>query len=174
MKEAKTLRISLVTAALAIAACSQAQVGLILVSNGAGAISGSTGIVAEGVDAQVGGFGPLSMLTYTVNTGTLMGSGTYTGTGGTLNFNLTYQASTLQFLSSTEGSIDGTWTYTGGTGTYAGKVGSGTLALTFLMVNSSAASTGTTFAGELAPEPAPVVAMGLGVAGLLIRRRRKS
>lgn len=169
-------RFGLVVAALGAAACSQAQISLILASNGMGALLGSnTAVFAETVDFQSSGTPPLTNLIYSLNTTTLKGFGAYEGTTGDLDFTFMYDASTFRSLAPGEGSIDGTWNFSGGTGSYAHYTGgSGSLALTFLQTSSNMGLTATTFSGDLTPEPGSYLALGIGVAGLLIRRRRRN
>ena len=161
---------------LGAAASSQAQISLILASSGNGAqISSTQADITEAVFIQSPGSPALSGVAYTLNITTLAGSGFYTGTGETLDFNLQFDPNSYQNVGPSGGSIDGTWTYTGGTGGYAGfKNGSGTLALTYLLTSPTTAMTATTFQGMLAtPEPAPLAALGIGALGLLMRRRRR-
>jgi len=165
-------KLSFALAAMAMAAASQAQISLLLASSGAAGEVGTSASFIESVYIQSPGSPALSSLVYNVSLPSLAGSGAYSGTGGTLDFNMQFVASTLQTTAS-GGSIDGTWTYTGGTGGYAGfKSGSGTLALTYLLSSPTTAMTATTFQGALVPEPAPCLALGLGAMGLLVRRRR--
>lgn len=158
-----------------MAASSQASISLFLASSGVGTqLSPTAAAITEAVYAQSPGSPLLTSLGYSVDITTLAGTGTYTGVGGSLDFDLQFAANSYQTVGPTGGSIDGTWTYTGGTGGYAGYTGgSGTLALTYFLTSPTTAMTGTTFQGMITPEPTPFAVLGLGAMGLLVRRRRR-
>jgi len=168
-------KLGFILAAVTAAASSQAQISLLLASSGLGGeLSSTLAVVNETVYTQSPGSPTVSSLAYVVDIPTLSGVGDYLGTGGMLDFSFQLAPSSLQ-TSSSGGSIDGKWIFTGGTGGYANYLdGSGTLALTYLLTSPTTAMTATTFQGMLAPEPAPCLALGLGAMGLLLRRRRKS
>jgi hypothetical protein len=69
-------------------------------------------------------------------------------------------------------SYAGVWSYSGGTGTYVNQTGGGTLSLT-VQPNVSEVATITGLQGSLqaVPEPAPIVALGIGAIGLIRRRK---
>ncbi|HTQ10290.1 MAG TPA: PEP-CTERM sorting domain-containing protein [Fimbriimonadaceae bacterium] len=67
---------------------------------------------------------------------------------------------------------DGIWNYTGGTGAYAGLTGAGTFAFN---IDTSSSVSNSSFIGDLepVPEPASMIALGLGIAGFVAKRRRR-
>ncbi|RYG18689.1 hypothetical protein EON82_22330, partial [bacterium] len=76
---------------------------------------------------QQGGYGALDSLSVTFDPGTGDGSGTYTGAGGTLSFDIDFDDSLSDFnLNSLV--LTWTWMATGGSGTYMGATGTGTIA----------------------------------------------
>ncbi|RYG23416.1 PEP-CTERM sorting domain-containing protein [bacterium] len=172
MTTSSLLRISLLTAAIGAALSAQA-VSIGLTSAGTTLDNGFTN--DESVLLQVGGFGPLATLhtDLVANANTLggiwSGTGTYTGAGGTLDFEFDLAAGTVN----TTVSYSGAWTMTGGTGTYAGKTGQGTLTINFVTPTTTS-DVFTTFSGDLeaVPEPASMAVLGLGTAALLRRRRK--
>ncbi|MFY9235159.1 MAG: PEP-CTERM sorting domain-containing protein [Fimbriimonadaceae bacterium] len=96
---------------------------------------------------------------------------TYTGAGGTITLDFTAPGP-FQFGGATS-SLNGTWTYSSGTGDYAGYTsGIGTFAAVY---NSSGQYASTTLTGDLepVPEPASLVALGLGIAAFGRKLRRK-
>jgi len=169
------IRVAFVSAALAAVACAQATINIYLASVGtATEFAPPTINTVEAVVSERGGAGPLSALTYTLDGNTLKGSGAYTDPGGdVLDFSFVLNPAS-GVIKDDSLSIDGDWSYTGGTLGYANKVGGGTIALNFLTNGSPIAESGTLFSGQLAPEPAPFAAIGVGVIGLLARRRRKA
>ncbi len=173
MKRISYLRITTLASIMCAALSAQAT-SLFLSSAGLATSSGTTEVVSETVNTQYGGYGPLSSLNYSFDTGTLVGSGIYSGTGGTLDFSIKYNASSIVVVGPSQ-SMDGTWTYTNGTGTYAGLVGGGTEAHTLLTLGPSLAVSGTVLSGTLnpVPEPEAYAALGIGLLGFLVKRKNR-
>lgn len=170
MSTSKILRASLLAAALG-AALSAHALAIGINSHGHSSDLGAT--VNDTVDFKAGGYGPLSTLHYVIaQTATsLVGTGVYTGAGGTLDFSIVYKTEIVDLNAIT---YSGFWAATGGTGTYLEATGTGTFTTTFYNFNEPDVDTLTTFAGDVqaVPEPSALVALGLG--GLaLVRRRRK-
>ena len=171
MKTSTFLRASLLAAALGAALSAQA-VTIFTVSSGTYTLAGTTQTQNETVSLKTGGYGPLASLVLNYDTFTMSGTGTYTGTGGTFNFD--YSLPTPPVTVGQGTSLTGVWStgaFNTSTGTYANTTGVGTFSVT---LNTTTKESGTVFTGNLeaVPEPASMAALGLGAAALLRRRRK--
>ncbi len=115
----------------------------------------------------------LTSLSYSfARTGIYTGSGAYTNGVDTLPFTFTFTQDTPTDGFSFTQAAHGIWNTTGGAGVFAGLVGSGVISANF-HPNLHTSSL-TEFSGTLAavPEPASYAVFGLGLVGL-VRRKRK-
>lgn len=177
------LKISFVTASLLAAYAAQAvTLDLNLQSNGSYTQSGSTVSVVEHVtlqdivndlDYSTVTMPSLTGLTYSFNASTGLGSGLFTNGTDSLSFNFAFQP--VPSLDPASQSVSGsaTWTLTNATGAFAPyTLGSGTLSATYSPKIRKTSL--TNFSGQIqsVPEPASMAAVGIGVAGLLRRRKK--
>ncbi len=185
MINSKSLRASLLVTALCIA-CSAQATSIYLVSQGyylpgAGGSNPYSGD-NESVAVQLGGYGLLSTLSYTLPLDVLPRSGTgffeippFDGTvppAERLNFDLTVTGFSIgapTFLI-----LYGTWTAVSGLGSYQGVTGGGLFSTVINLLSGSVPPSYSVFQGEIeaVPEPATIAALALGCSVLLGRRRR--
>ena len=154
---------------------------IFFVSSGTVTEPATTLTATETVDAQIGGFGALSSLTYTLSgipdaSGDFDGTGFYSGSSGNLDFSLALSQASGQFSGTAPVSeaLDGTISFTGGTANYAGAAGSGTFDVNYLFpeIGDITAVSGTLLSANITvPSTTPSSAVPLpksAAAGMLL------
>ena len=114
----------------------------------------------------------LTSMTYTADSTTLQGTGTYTNGTDSFSFAFTFTDDIPTDGFSDTQTSHAIWTYTSGTGAFAGLMGSGVLASTFDAPLGATSLTETSGRLEPVPEPASLTLLGVGVAALIGRRRK--
>ena len=165
-------------ASLALAAgasVAASAVNVTFVSEGSYTVSSGTYVYTENVVYQSHpGLGNVSSFveTFVTSTNPTTDIGIYTGTSDTLTISIAPDFVTVTDPSNPFFvSYAGTWAYVSGTGTYANLTGGGTYTQN---TNEQDQTSDATIKGALnpVPEPASIVALGLGAAAMLRRRKR--
>jgi len=115
----------------------------------------------------------LTNLNYSFNAGTGTGSGIYTNGVDSLSFDFAFSPVPSLNVPSQSVSGNANWVLTGATGAFSTfTLGSGTLSATYSPKIRKTAL--TSFSGQIqsVPEPASMAAVGIGLAGLLRRRKK--